>query len=135
MSYAEETQKFAEEIMQELPGLYQRFAVEECGPSIPMRGDAGYENHLVLFGVYAKGYLAARREPTEKQYRAVVGRPWCILDRNLPEDQPVFEWTGPLPRKDPKLTGYLLQRSEETHAWLERWEERDIFAGDWRDSE
>ena len=62
----------------------------------------------------------------EKQYRAIIGRPWNILDRKAPKDVPIFEATGP---KNERVVH--LQRSEETHAWVERWEERDVRLGPW----
>ena len=67
---------------------------------------------------------------TFKQYRAVVSRPWSILDRDHPEGGPVTELSGPLNSKDPSKV-YDLRRSEETHAYLVRWEERTVVAGDW----
>ena len=67
---------------------------------------------------------------TFKQYRAVVSRPWSILDRDHPEGEPIIEFSGPLSSKDPNKV-YDLRRSEETHAHLVRWEERTVVAGDW----
>lgn len=79
--------------------------------------------------------LSASQEPhrTRYEYRAWIRRPWSILDPEKYRERGWMEAPVDLKSKDRIKDVYEIKRSEETHAYVHRWERRELIEGPWEE--